>query len=194
MSDPLKKPISEATDAELRAFARKEHNLDIHHLAKRETILNKIALIWANDWIMVWPQDGEGADPVEPVETDLAVKDSVTPVPRGTDIRAEDLPPGPLRAEDLSPEDREKLYVTVNIARTEDPGGNDPVPLSVNGRAMYVPRDQDCEIRYPYYEVLKGAVTTKYDQKEDGEMVPRHVPLYPFSLVETIHVKRQTAA
>jgi hypothetical protein len=100
------------------------------------------------------------------------------------EIDVEDAPPTakqvgakPLGGEPVAPE-----KVKILIARTEDAGGDEPVPVGVNGPIMLVPRGEPVEIPYAYYEVLKNAVKDIYDPLPDGGMnpVPRKVPAYPF--------------
>jgi hypothetical protein len=72
--------------------------------------------------------------------------------------------------------------VTLVIEISDDPGGAEPVPVSVNGRNMWITRGEPVSIPVPYYEVLKGAVKHVHDVQKDGSMnpLPRLVPMYPF--------------
>jgi hypothetical protein len=74
----------------------------------------------------------------------------------------------------------EKVKLIIN--RTEDAGGDEPVPIGVNGRVMLVPRGDIVEIPLTYFNVLKNAVKDIYESLPDGGMnpVPRKVPAYPF--------------
>lgn len=87
----------------------------------------------------------------------------------------------PKLAEQEGPKDK----VRVIIQRTEDAGGDEPVPLSVNGRAMLVPRGEPVDIPREYFEVLEHAVTHRYEALRDGGIssVPREIPLYPHQVV-----------
>lgn len=77
-----------------------------------------------------------------------------------------------------------RKMVTVYIPSSNEPGGQDPVPVSVNGSAMLIPRDQESPIPYEYYEALKNAVRQVYTPLPDGGMSPpKDVPAYPFSRV-----------
>ena len=75
-------------------------------------------------------------------------------------------------------------FVTVLIERQEEPGGEEPVFLSVNGRALWVPRGEPARIRKPYFDVLKHAVKTVYEQTGTDEIRSRNVPMYPFRIVQ----------
>lgn len=72
--------------------------------------------------------------------------------------------------------------VKLIIQRTDDAGGDEPVPVGVNGRVMLVPRGEEVEIPKPYFEVLKNAVKHIYEPLKDGGMnpIPRKVPMYPY--------------
>lgn len=74
-------------------------------------------------------------------------------------------------------------FVTVLIERQEEPGGEEPVFLSVNGRALWVPRGEPARIRKPYFEVLKHSVKTVYEQNGTDEIRSRNVPMYPFRVI-----------
>jgi len=77
--------------------------------------------------------------------------------------------------------------IRVVIARTEEAGGSEPVPVGVNGVVMLVPRGKPVDVPEAYFEVLKNAIATHYDQVNhpDGsmEMVPREVPAFPFHVL-----------
>lgn len=72
--------------------------------------------------------------------------------------------------------------VTILIDLSDEPGGAEPVPVSVNGRNQWIPRGEPVEISVPYFEVLKRAVKHVHDVQRDGSMnpIPRLVPMYPF--------------
>lgn len=80
--------------------------------------------------------------------------------------------------------------VRIRIFSQKEDGGDQPIPVGVNGSVMLLPRDQDIEIPRPFYEVLKNAVEEKYDPVKDanGNMVgvaakPRLVPSYQFQVL-----------
>jgi hypothetical protein len=72
--------------------------------------------------------------------------------------------------------------VRIIIQRTEEAGGDEPVPVGVNGKIMLVPRGEEVEIPVSYFEVLKNAVKDIYEPIKEGGInpVPRKVPSYPF--------------
>lgn len=75
--------------------------------------------------------------------------------------------------------------VRLMINRTEEPGGDEPVPIGVNGRIMLVPRGEEVEIPRPYFLVLRNAIKHVYDMHPNGKELlekPREVPMYPFQV------------
>ncbi len=95
-------------------------------------------------------------------------------------IEVEDIQPARAKAAEAS-EDGRKM-VKIRIPASDAPGGQDPVPVSVNGSAMLIPRDVDCDVPESYYEALKNAVRLVYTPLPDGGIsAPKEVPAYPFS-------------
>lgn len=75
--------------------------------------------------------------------------------------------------------------VRIIIDQQEGPGGSEPVFLSVNGRAMLVPRGEEVDIPAHYFEVLKNAERHVYDVDKESRMsnAPRVVPQYPHRVI-----------
>ena len=96
---------------------------------------------------------------------------------------------------------KEHLYVTVNVAPAEGKLGNEPVPLSVNGQVINIPRGVDFPIRTPYLECLMHAEQIVYDEimrrDQNGnptvEHRPRKTPAYPISLITPVPYGRAEA-
>lgn len=149
-------PINEATAGQLRAFAESTLGLSIHPNCNRDAILAKVKQAWDKPEIPV----------EEPPEAEPQTGQ----------------PPRPATAEQQPPK-AEMVRILIHV--TEDAGGDEPVPVSVNGRAMLIPRGKEVDIKPEYYEVLKNAVQHRYEALPDGGMnpVPRKVPLYPFQRV-----------
>lgn len=85
-------------------------------------------------------------------------------------------------------EEFNRAWFTIEVKRTEEAGGNDPVPVSVNGINQLIPRGEHVPVRAPYVEVLQHAEKIVYDEvmEADGirsRMVPRVVQQYPFDIV-----------
>lgn len=157
MSEQKKIALKAATQAQLRAFAQAYLGMSFPPNAKTEAIRSKIRAAWTKEEI--------------PIEAPEAVEDT----PQGTrppSVTAEQRPPGPQK-------------IKIIIQRTDEPGGDEPVPLGVNGRVMLVPRGEEVEIPTAYFEVLKNAVTHRYEALKEGGLnpVPREVPMYPFQRI-----------
>jgi hypothetical protein len=160
--------FSEATDEQLRWFASTYLQLaDIRPQTPIAKVKAKIAEAWTQDFIMVPDPSAAAAPP---------------PATAGGH------PDRKIEAWRMKPADRDKIMVEVMIPVNEhEIGGKDPVPLSVNGRALYVPRGQWSKIRLPYFEALVHATKVIYNQTDDtvtgrpGPMVPETVPMYNFS-------------
>ncbi len=81
--------------------------------------------------------------------------------------------------------------VIVNIAENSDPNAENPVMLSVNGRAVYLKRGEDSVVRRMYVEQLLRAkpvgINTKVGRGDDGEVTNKITKTsaikYPFSMV-----------
>lgn len=75
--------------------------------------------------------------------------------------------------------------VKIIIQRTDDSGGDEPVPIGVNGKVMLVPRGEEVGIPMAYFRVLENCVTYRYESLKDGGInpIPRKVPLYPFQRI-----------
>lgn len=81
--------------------------------------------------------------------------------------------------------------VIVNIAEANDPSAENPVMLSINGRAVYIKRGEDTVVRRMYVEQLLRAkpigITTKVGRDDNGEVTNKITKTsamkYPFSLV-----------
>ena len=78
--------------------------------------------------------------------------------------------------------------VAINIPETDKPGGQEPVPVSVNGSQMWIPRNERVVIPVEYVELLEHAEEFIYPETRDGLNEhglgePRVVKVYPFSYV-----------
>ena len=77
-----------------------------------------------------------------------------------------------------------KKMIRVNINISEKSGGDQAVPLSVNGVAMIVERGVDSDIPEPYFEVLQNAKQSIPITDRDGHITGyRNKYAYPFSRV-----------
>lgn len=88
--------------------------------------------------------------------------------------------------------------VVITIARSEEKGGDEPVPLGVNGKRFDVMRGVPVEIPWRYFLVLRQCIKTVYHQVSVNEPpIGRDVPMYPFNIqamppreeIEAWHIK-----
>ena len=152
-------PISEATVEQLRVFSAGTLGIEIKASASVEKARAQVLKAWDKPDI---------------------------PVPESEDesVQAAGTAPEPVTHAQKKPE---RPMVRLTIGVTEDAGGADPIELGVNGRIMRVPRGEQVEIPFSYFEVLCHAVQDKYDALPDGGMnpVPRKVPLHPFQVTSS---------
>lgn len=79
----------------------------------------------------------------------------------------------------------ERRMATIFIHNSEKAGGTEPVPVAVNGRQMFIPRNQEATIPWEYYHALNNAKSFAYRQGPNGELIypPAEIHEYPFSLI-----------
>lgn len=150
-------PIAEATEAELRQFARDTLKLPISEKAKTETVRQKVAAYHEGP-ITVRIDEETAAAPSTPQVLDTAP---------------------------ANPADPWDEPVTIVIQKGEEPANQQPVWVSVNGRGMFIKRGVPSTIKRKYVHVLENAVQIVYHQDDDGNMIPENVPSYPFSVLPT---------
>lgn len=150
----IKKPIAEATVAELIQFAN-NMGIEVSKSATRPVVMAKLQPAWDNDYIMLMAEQ-EAMQIAAPSPDQDSSKD-------------------------------EKVWVIIDMQ--EGPGGEEPVPLSVNGRALFVPRGKPCQIAQRYVEVLRHAKQTTYTQDKDQNMIPRTVFMYPWRTLSMAEAK-----
>lgn len=156
MSDEKHVPLTDATEDQLRAFAQSHLGVEFAHNAKPASMIARIRTMWDKDAI--------------PVQEEAPPAPARVIHPEGGEVPA----PAPAKTR----------RVRILIAQEEGPMGSDPVPVGVNGRLMLVPRGEEVSIPEPYFEVLRNAVTLRYDPQDGGGMKPpRQVPLYPMNVL-----------
>ena len=154
--------ITEATADQLRDFGNLYLGLAFDQNTPIETMRTQIGKAVQNGKIQI--------------STDAA------PDPRA---RVHDILPQTAAGEEIA----KSSHVVIRIASTQDPGGEQPVPVGVNGSVMLIPRDQDARVPRPFYEVLRNAVVDRYEPEViNGLMVgmksePRRVQAYPVILL-----------
>lgn len=88
--------------------------------------------------------------------------------------------------------DPDYTHVKLLIAYDDNPGGREPIALSVNGRAYYVPRGEPVVIPRKYYEgSLKNAVQVIYPETPEPKSAdepalssPLETPRWSYSVLE----------
>lgn len=148
--------IAEATEAQLRRFASDTLGLDVARISKIETLRAKVREAHGHDEIMA-------ADAPEPE----ALQDAASPARAGKRAAASG-------------------KVKILIAATDEKGGDEPIPVGVNGSVMLVPRGAPVEIPAAHYRVLASAVTDRYETDDAGNIKPdpRRVPRFPVTLLQ----------
>jgi len=164
------KPIDEATPAELKDFAMIK-GLDVHdNLKDRKRLIALIRTVHTGEMIDV--RENSQPAPLQAGSTETAG----TKKSKGTfDVKNNYSTPGDFKG---------LPKVKVNIAKSEQAGGDRHVFLAVNGAEFLVQRGEPVDIPYPVYEALKNAVEWKYFQdQETREMKKVEVPRYPFQVL-----------
>lgn len=145
--------LADATIEEMREFATETLGLDLS--PNPNTKADTIRARIAEAW--------------DKPEITVKSRADVGPAPQG-------------QAVDEAPAGGEPM-VTLEIARTDDVEGSQPVWVAVNGRGMWIPRGERVTVKHRYYEVLKNAVRRVGEQQRSGEIVWREVQSYSFSVV-----------
>ncbi len=145
-------PIADATTDQLLYFARTVLGLDIHHAVQKRETI-----------LSKISTASEATEITVPDEVPVA--SAPEPQPVSDHVPAHERPP-----------------VIIKIAVSDAADGEEAVPLSLNGKAMLVPRGRWCQIPYTYYAgPLAHAVEDRYESLKDGGMStkPRQVPRFP---------------
>jgi len=150
--------IEDATRDELATFAETVLGLEVHHLTQIPKLRSMISA-------------------VNPKLTQFQA-----PIPEPENARAPSEDAEPYRA---PVGEMEEPRYDIIIPETEASDGQTAVPVSVNGRNMFIERGVRSTIKHRYYEVLNNAVQTLYDQPEgpQGPMIPRQIHAYGFSVL-----------
>lgn len=73
--------------------------------------------------------------------------------------------------------------VRIVLHKSDKPGGDRPEFVAHNGVGMLVPRGEECEIPYRYFEILKNAVETVFGEDSEGNRIERRIPAFQFTPV-----------
>lgn len=163
MQAPKRKSLEEASIGELRSFARLFLGLELPENSQRDHTLAAISQVYQGTDIPIL-EDAQ-TQPMHHAGSARNVRKRVDARGNETDV----------------------TEVQIELHTSEEPGGNDPVPLSVNGVAILVPRGKPVWIADHYVECLlhaEGAVYAPYTEGLGGlEDRPRMVKSYTFSFV-----------
>ena len=166
-----RKPIDEATAAEIRAFALERCELDIHANANKATAAQRLRATWSEDWIEV--PDGAPAAEADTVD-------------------ARPSPPAHTGEPGVDPEDPNAWY-TIHIPLKQGGGIDQIVPVGVNGTIQLIKRGEKSEIRAPFLGVLKNSIEMQQFQEDPddirSELTTAYVEAYPFTIIDGPYLK-----
>lgn len=170
MSDKIRVPLADATPEQMREFATERLGLQLgpNPNIKPETLRAKIAAKWD------LPDIDVRADQAGPPKGDQIGN---PPVNHEFDQ---------LTGGGVAPGGNDPL-VRIEIAPQEGPGGDQPVFVAVNNRAIWLPRGEPIRVKYKYFEVLKNAKTRIGEQiaeKDGGGIRWKDIQSYPFTVLE----------
>lgn len=112
----------------------------------------------------------------------------------------EDPPSAKVAKGDKSSAKARANYVTINIARSQEKGGGQPVFVGLNGKGFTIPRGIPIAVPPGVEYILRGAKQTVYEYEGEGsdqKLVPREVLTYPYQVVggyENLFKDEQDAA
>lgn len=171
MNNMEKLLLSDATDAQVRDFARIFLQLEGADSKEIKKVRADVTAAWLQDFIWM-------AKPVEALQL-VAGTDVVKPALTKEQIDAK---AGPGIAASSSKGDP---VVVLVIPVQQGPGGKDPVFLNVNGSAMHIARGMKQRVPYRYFHDLKNAVQGIMDQDEKTFAVSTaRVERFPFTVHE----------
>ncbi|TIV83792.1 MAG: hypothetical protein E5V64_06400 [Mesorhizobium sp.] len=81
--------------------------------------------------------------------------------------------------------ENKRRMATIMIPNQDRAGGTEPVPVAVNGRQLFIPRQSAQTIPWEYMHALDNAKKFVYETDENGTLKPNpaEVHEYPFSLL-----------
>jgi len=165
--------IKQATLNQLKAFAEAHLGIYFQDGIAVGAARAQVEQAWGHDTISVQVADDTPGQPAAAQPAAVAPPQAAPPA-QGKGGR-------PVAGKDM---------VTVFIDERDEPGGDRPVEVGVNGKMMVIPRGQDVQIPYPYYLALLDAKVWVYVPKKDAngtinglESTPREHLQYPVRLV-----------
>lgn len=156
-------PMAQASDDQLRDFAKNSLQIDIGAGADRATLEGTIARAWPHQFILAADED---------VREDFSAEQTQAVQP----VAGQILSSGGYKDDPI---------VRLKIGQTDMPGGKDPVPVSVNGDAIVIQRNLVADCPYRFFEALRNAKRIVVDQVLDGpdrgELIETPVTNYPIA-------------
>ena len=145
MTDTVSIPVAEATFEQLKWIAETTYGLTLHHsISNPATVLAKIK------------QTGFSSDNIEVPQHLVGPVPPATPANEQADIA---------EASDETEIDWEEyVYITISKTQEED----QPVPVSVNGTTILIPRGKRVAVKRKYVHVLENAIGTQYREDQNG--------------------------
>ncbi len=151
-----KKPLEDASDAELRTFATDFMQLEIAQSATRTQMLAQLSKVWKQPFINV-AAEAQAAQTGE-------VKPEVV-------------------RKDLTPRYQDDPVVLCKIGTTSYPGGEEPAAPNVNGIQLVVPRQVPLRLPYRVYLALKDSYEDFTRPDANGHPVTTRTTNFPFEEV-----------
>jgi hypothetical protein len=163
-------PITDASVSDLREFASTIMGLEIKENAPKPAIIAQLKSAgYAADYITLTT--------FAQMPTVSHLTENGSPQRRATGRKRRD----------LDGNDYEVFEEKINVHTSEQPGGDKPFPVSVNGVTMLLPRGQDIWVPTEFIEALNNAVYWVYPEwdgtGEGGLSEPQNVKAYPYSRV-----------
>lgn len=156
--------FDDASREQLMDFAVNQLGLTIHKSTNTQTLIAKIKAGYSEEFIVIKDEANEPAPPAAASEPSA--------------------PPAPPKA--LTARTLKAPMVTIQLHQQEGPGGRRPLPFTVNGSTMLVPRGRDSEVPYYIYEAMRNGkqMVVEYEVDDRGDEVEVHkeVNSFPFDV------------
>jgi len=168
MTKTVKIAFSDATDNQLYDYVTGVLNLDVPQTASRAVLLSKLAQATTEQEIEV--------EVVEKRKPGRPARD------KADDAEDEDDASVVVKSPEQLALERANEKIKIEIPIQPGAGGDEPVPVSVNGRVIFITRGEVVEVARKYVEVLDNAVQYIYPENDASVLgEPRRVPMYPIN-------------
>lgn len=174
-------PLADATLPQLQAFARNALSFELDPDMDIEDARSVVNDAWQGDNILLIEDEQPAAAPMvvqpeppptfEPPPAEIEPENAKMPLTRNT----------------LDTNSSRDPKIVIRIRQTDEPGGSDPVPVSVNGIAIRIPREKDVTVAKRFVDALQNAERYVYDyNEENGETTRRTVKAYSFDTIRVL--------